>query len=212
MAGLKRLAPFNYARSRRDRQTPGIRSPYCGRAASGHAAAPPSSVMNSRRLIRVLTVSLRLFGAMTLRSRSCGVLSFGKVLACRFQRCFEAGHLVVLAQRLVGEIIKPLARLGIASGVRSEGGSIAFGRDFCASLFDAGELCVQIRDRALALFNRIHDYLSPLVKNTSETALALEFRESPRRPSTACPWPACVCVSLPRWRSGRIQPTATPRF
>jgi hypothetical protein len=66
MAGLKRLAPFNYARSRRDRQTPGIRSPCCGRAASGHAtAAPPRSVMNSRRFIRLL----RLFGpAMSVRS------------------------------------------------------------------------------------------------------------------------------------------------
>src|SRR5215831_4422319 len=28
-----------------------IRSPCCARAASGHAAAPPRSVMNSRRLI-----------------------------------------------------------------------------------------------------------------------------------------------------------------
>ena len=28
-----------------------IRSPCCARAASGHAAAPPTSVMNSRRLI-----------------------------------------------------------------------------------------------------------------------------------------------------------------
>jgi hypothetical protein len=45
MAGLKRLAPSNYV-------IPSIRSPCCARAASGHAAALPSSMMNSRRLIQ----------------------------------------------------------------------------------------------------------------------------------------------------------------
>jgi hypothetical protein len=40
--------------SRRDRQTPGIRSPCCARAASGYAAAAPaSSDMNSRRLMLI---------------------------------------------------------------------------------------------------------------------------------------------------------------
>src|SRR5207253_3817985 len=38
-----------------------IRSPCCARAASGHAtAAPPSSVMNSRRLMQNIGVSNRL--------------------------------------------------------------------------------------------------------------------------------------------------------
>jgi hypothetical protein len=31
-----------------------IRSPFCARAASGHAAAPPNSVMKSRRLMGLI--------------------------------------------------------------------------------------------------------------------------------------------------------------
>jgi hypothetical protein len=36
-----------------------MRSPYCARAASGHAATPPSNVMNSRRFKLALMQSPR---------------------------------------------------------------------------------------------------------------------------------------------------------
>jgi hypothetical protein len=40
-----------------------FRAGCCARAASGHAAAPPSSVMNSRRLIRLRIASLQSWSA-----------------------------------------------------------------------------------------------------------------------------------------------------
>jgi hypothetical protein len=85
------------------------------------------SLLACRTFLRSLDMSYFPVDGLVSGIRSQRIAALSRpMLACRFQRCFEAGHFVALPQRLIGELIEPLARLGIASGVRSEGCSALF--------------------------------------------------------------------------------------